>query len=63
MCERGVPPGGGLLFLCSKCLIHIIMFKDNLIESGFMDMGLVDFNYDENFHEMYVEGNCEGAVL
>lgn len=39
------------------------MFKDNLIESGFMDMGLVDFNYDENFHEMYVEGNCEGAVL
>lgn len=40
---------GNLVYICKK------LYHAPLIENGFIDKGLVDFNYPEkDFHEMYV---------
>lgn len=37
-----------LVFICRK------LYQAPLVESGFVDKGLVEFNYNGDFHEMYV---------
>ena len=38
-----------MVFVCRK------LYQAPLVESGFVDNGLIDFNYPEkDFHEMYI---------
>lgn len=37
-----------LVFICRK------LYQAPLVESGFVDKGLVEFNYNGDYHEMYV---------